>query len=141
MSKAWLDLLGLELEGILPEEVIEPEWELVEECDHPVGTADDDLRRIYTKWQQLREMAERTALDARYTRDIVAREVATAKALELVHKSEIVKDLFWACAKDSFNLWGKTSVGIRKDWIVVWTEEEESGLPEILRHLLGGPPS
>ncbi|MBI2594917.1 MAG: hypothetical protein HYW38_01505 [Candidatus Colwellbacteria bacterium] len=140
MSKGWLDLLSLELESISPEEVIEPESEVDDERDRPAGTADDDLRRLYTKWQQLREVAERTGLDARYTRDVVAREAAIARALELFQKSEIVREIFWACVKDSFSLWGKDSVGVRKGWIVVWTEEEESGLPEMLKRLFGGPP-
>ncbi len=141
MPKAWLDLLGLELEDIPLEELVEPEMEVNDECDHRVGTADDDLRRLYTKWQQLRETAERTALDARYTRDVVVRKEIEARASELIQKSEIVKELFWACLKDSFGLWGKAAVGIRKGWIVIWTEEEESGFPEMLKRFFEGPPS
>ena len=141
MPIAWLELLKLEVGSILEDEFIEPDIELDEEFDHPVGEADEDLRRLFTKWRQLIEAADRTAVDARYARNEQARQEVAAQARELFTKAQIVKELFWTCVKDSFDLWTKSAVGIRKGWIVVWSEEEESSITGLLRRSFGDPPS
>lgn len=140
MPIAWLELLSLEVGSISEEEFIEPDVKLDEEFDHPVGEADEDLRRLFTKWRQLMEAADRTAVDARYARDERARQEVATQAWELLTKAQIVGELFWICVKDSFDLWTKSSVGIRKGWIVVWSEREDSPVIGLLRRSLGGPP-
>jgi hypothetical protein len=63
-------------------------------------------------------------------------EYHAKKASEWHRKHEILMESFWVSIRDSFDLWDKSSVGIRKDWKVVWCdeEEEEKSEPESEQH-------
>ena len=127
----------MELDALTTDNLIEPDDE-VRINDHVVGCADGDvdIKKLYTIAIRLIREAEQAALDARWAKGKTAKEEALKRATELGNKAKIVMGIFWASVHDSFDLWGKPSIGIRENWQVVWTDEDTS-LPPFLKGLLG----
>jgi len=130
---SWLKLLSIELANI--NELIEPDAELDSLRDHAVGVASEELQRLYTLARNLKEASEYAKLQARFGKDNSTKEEATEKAYELSKKAEIIQEIFWICLRDEFELWGKSSVGIRKGFVVVYSDFEPPSFLDFLKSL------
>ena len=120
---SWLKILPMELANIDAGEFSEPDDEVDPKSDIVVGEASDDLKRIYTLSERLREAGARYSIDARFSKDNRLRSDAGKKAYELAKKIEVLKEIFWITLKDDFDLWNKDSVGIRKGWKVTYRKD------------------
>jgi DNA-binding transcriptional regulator/RsmH inhibitor MraZ len=116
--------------------LVEPNAEISEK-DHLVGEADVDLRKLYSLAISWEKTAIETLVAARYINSKTDQEQRMEKANELRKKSEIMMEIFWISLKDSFDLWQKQSIGIRKNWKVVWSEPEVPPILGILGDLFG----
>jgi hypothetical protein len=101
--------------------------------DHVVGTADDELRKLYEISIQHEKSGFESFLAAQNAKTKENCEYHAKKALEFHRKTEILMEFFWASIRDTFGLWDKPSVGIRKGWKIVW-EEDNDLEPESEQH-------
>lgn len=132
---SWLKILAMELSGLGPNEIIEPETE-VDKSDVVVGEASDDLKRIYTLAEKLREAGARYTVDARFSKDNRLRADLQRKVYELSQKVETLMQIFWITLKDDFNLWDKNSIGVRKGWKVAYSKNDSpTTFLDILKNL------
>ncbi len=140
MTMTWLSLIKIELENLDLQDPkfrgLEPNTRLDTARDQIVGDAADDIRKLYVLALHWDKTACETATAARY----LAREdqpEQLRKVAELQRKSEILMDILWVSLKDSFGLWDKPAVGLRKGWKIVWYEQEGLPIADILGGLLG----
>ena len=130
----FLKLLPLELNGIEPDDYVQPKAPLGNR-ENQVGVMSDDLKKLYTLWNNLEKDASQHLLDYKYSNR--QDDLLLAKAAELGSKAEIVKGLFWVSFNDEFELWNKRNIGIREGFIAVWYEETSPPLPPFLRGFFG----
>ncbi len=130
----WLDTVKMEMENMESSHLMEPPSE-VDSHDHVVGEAEPELRKIYSLAMQWQKTAMELVVSARFTNDSVTREQRLKRAEQLNQKSGVLMKVFWLSIRDAHDLWDKDSVGIRKEWKVVWSESNE--IPPFLG-LLGG---
>lgn len=138
-----LDTIGDQLKNFNLDDLAEPETE-VDSKDHVVGEMDADLKRLFGLARQWREAANEVLGKSGCLFHQEHLEHHIEKALELREKSELLGEIFWASVKESFGLWHKSSIGLRKGWKVVWSEPEEDpssemGIPLIIS-IVGGFP-
>lgn len=125
----WIKLLPLELNGI--NKLIEPPDD-IKKGEHKVGTMSEELKRLYTLWKESYRLAEQHKLNHRLEPSVD--EEKTWKYYD--YKTDALREIFWFCVHEEFDLWGKPTTAVRKGWQVVWYEE-----PDILpffKHLFGG---
>lgn len=123
MPTKWLNTLEIELKN----------WRLVglepfgdvKENDHVAGEADDELKRLYELAIQYEKSGFESFVSAQHAKTKENLEYHAKKASEFHKKHEILIASFWASIRDSFDLWAKSSVGIRKGWKIIWNDEEE----------------
>ncbi len=127
----WLKVLPVELASIA--DYIEPSREIDNQSDHEVGTMTDEQKKLYTRWIDLERSAAQYSLNAQYERDNEKRRTAFLRREELSAKSEVLQAIFWIDVKDHFQLWNRSSIGVRRGFIVVWSERE--GPPQDFRDL------
>jgi hypothetical protein len=137
-----LDTIGEQLKNFNLDDLIEPETE-VNSKDHVVGEMNADLKRLFGLARQWGEAANEVLGKTGYLFHQEHIEHHIEKALELREKSGLLTEIFWASVKESFGLWQKPSIGLRKGWKVVWSEPEtpssEVGIPLIIS-IVGGFP-
>ena len=114
----WLMLIPMELSMV--EQLLDPPGE-VKSSDHQVGEMDNELKKLYTLWQQLEKSTYQTMLDARYKQLTPEEE---AKINEMQQKTSVLRATFWIVVKDTFQLWGKESIGVRHGFMVVWSDSQ-----------------
>lgn len=117
----WLKLLPLEMTTV--EDFREPTDKIDPRYDHIVGEMSDDLKRLYTLWMQIDRESERLAHEAKWESDEAKKRQLVTNVYEIYKKAEILQEIFWISLKDDYQLWDKPSVGVRKNYQVVWTEE------------------
>ena len=139
MPATWFKLLATELESLSENDLSGPLLAELEEKDHVVGdiTSDLELQKFYVFGRRLIAESERLLIDAREARSREERGELVSRAQELNDKGHLIVNIFWASIKDSFRLWDKSSIGIREEWQVVWSDQDTS-LPLFLRDLFGG---
>lgn len=139
MPASWFDLLSVEMDTLSPGDILEPDT-AVSVNDHVAGYADTDLelQKLYTIGMRLKEAGERAFLDAKWAKGDEVKQEFLNRARELHEKGDLVLDVFWISIYDSFQLWGRHSIGIREGWQVVWSDQDTS-LPPFLRRLFGDP--
>ena len=115
---------------------IEPSNE-VEKDEHVVGTADADVQKLYGLAMQWQKTSMETAVAARFINRRKEAEANLETAAILQKKSELVLEIFWLSLKETFDLWGKPSIGIREGWKVVWSEPAPPQIGDILGGLFG----
>lgn len=125
-----------ELEQLNPTNYIEPDAE-IKPNDHRVGEATEELKQIYSLSLLCTRAAIEEAAEAQFGGfNTHAKKEKLVRAVRFRTKAEILREIFWLILRDQFNLWDKDSVGIRKDWVVVWSEPDPT--PEdFLRRLFG----
>jgi hypothetical protein len=132
MSTKWFDSLGEELKN----------WNLVGlspsfdvmASDHVVGTADDELRKLYELSIQYVKSGFESFVATQHAKTKENFEYHAKKSFEFHKKHENLLEFFWISVRDSFDLWVKPLVGVRKDWKVVWSEEDEESESGIEQH-------
>lgn len=134
----FLKLLPLELEGVDKSQYIDPGSE-VEKTDNIVGTAPDNLKKLYTLWKLKDKAAAELALKATYSRSKEEVIEHLSKASEYHYKAEALKQLFWVAIHDEFSLWDKEVAGIRTGWQVIWHDDDNPSpdLRDYLQRLFG----
>ena len=129
----WLKLLPTELS--LVDNFVEPEDDM-QSNDNYVGDMTTELKKLYTLWKRLSEVAARSKVDYEFS-NASTKEALLAKWAELREKAKTLRYIFWVCVQDEFpELWSRESIGVRRGFKVVWSEEKDSG-PEFFRQVFG----
>ena len=132
----WLKLLPMELEGVSPDDFVEPPHTGYK-TDKVVGTMSDICKRLYTLHCQLERIAGQSSLDANYCNDKMEKKRLEAKACECVEKAGTMMAIMWIAIRDEFEIWNRY-IGIRIAYKVVTCPEHEGRqMPPLLRDLLG----
>ena len=99
---------------------------------------DIDLKKLYTLLMETLKSAEQNFLNAKFARDNEERDSSFRKFCELQEKARALHNIFWISVKDTFGLWNKDSVGVRKGFKVVWGAVEEAPLDiaDFIRRLM-----
>ncbi|MCX6787199.1 MAG: hypothetical protein NTY93_01595 [Candidatus Kaiserbacteria bacterium] len=132
MPKFWLDSIQEELKGVTEAQKnsVEPKEEPGPK-DHVVGVIDGKFCALFFLVEQNRKQVIKvaTALKKRIEagRDIDKEKFKAAN--ELHTQVSTLKNIFWMSLSVAFpDLHGRTLLGIRKGWKVVWSDPEESEL-------------
>lgn len=133
----FLESMLTELKTINLNNLMEPTGE-IEPDDHAIGEIDDDLKRMYSLAKQWEKKAFESLLAARYASDNSMRASYMYRANELKDKNDLLMKMLWISIRDSFNLWGKPRIDIKKNWIAVWSNPPPS-IPQILGFFGGNP--
>ena len=120
----WLNSVYEEMSAIKPEDFIEPSTE-VGLNDYVAGTMSNELRKLYTLMEKSRNenrknIEEKIENIFSLLLDSLKFDIGQASKKLLT-----LYDIFWISLRDEFNLWDKDSVGVRKGFAVVWTEENK----------------
>lgn len=101
----------------------------VEEGDKEVGTCSLYMQKMFSLLRYYQREADQAKLDHQYSDhghddDVVCTEafIKYAKARE---KYDVLNEIFWACCKQQFNLWGSGSIGVRAGWKVVESKRDD----------------
>jgi hypothetical protein len=105
------------------------------ELDSEVGRGDNVLGVITPSQKELFVAALQLQIIANNNFEVAngadangMKKILKAKADELVKKSGHIMDAFVIDVLEVHNLWGRCNeidIGVRKGWIIVWTETEE----------------
>jgi len=128
----FIELLPLELREIT--DYLEPN-SATGTNDHEVGTMSKDLKKLYTLWNN----AKKNAIIMRAEREFGRVDNETeydAKIEEIAERAEVLRRIFWFCVRIEHSLWGKDSIGVRKGFTVVWSDQDLGESP--LRRLFEG---
>ena len=115
----FIEMLPLELREVT--DYIEPNTEFGSN-DYDVGVMSEDLKKLYTLWTCTMKSAAHMKADSMFGR-VDNKEECDARLDELVERVELLARLFWFTVKAEHNLWGKNSVGVRKGFTVVWSDQ------------------
>lgn len=103
--------------------------------DHKVGTMSEDLKKLYTLWNHTMKSAGMMALERKFGK-VDNKEEYTASLDELAARAEILKLLFWFAVKAEHDLWGRENIGVRRGFVVVWSDPEPG--EDLFRRLFDG---
>lgn len=120
----WFTLLSLDLQDV--DKLIEPIDE-IKEGETVVGTASDDLKKLWTLCKANRKAAELLTVELKYSSSPTPDR---AKTEELLAKSKVMEMIFWIGVHDELHLWGHAQqCGLRVGWQVVEYKRPESFFP------------
>ena len=134
----WLDDLNIQLEKLKIKELIRPQFDVCE-CDHVVGQASDELKKLFGLSMILKKRVRELAIQMDYSNSVEEKKKLEIEIMALAQKSEMLERIFWVQVRDEFELWDKSCVGIRRGWEIVWDEHSHPSLPDFLRSLFGNP--
>lgn len=120
----WLDMVKIEIENMDTSKLIEPPQEVDCNRDHVVCDAEEALRKLYSLAMQFEKEATVALINARYSGNVNDIKDAVENGTRLMKKVETLREIFWISLKDNYDLWDKSSVGIRKGWKVVWSDSD-----------------
>jgi len=129
----WLKLLPMELEEI--EELIEPPLEFNPQTERKIGEMSEDLKKLYTLWQNLEKEFAQQIVQARFARNERERKLTYLKLNETKERAEVLQRLFWISVRDEFKLWEEDTIAVRKGFLIVVVEEDR---PRTIFDLLKG---
>jgi len=116
----WLNDLLEEMQGISPDNFVEPEDEVDLECEEVVGGMSDDLKRFYTFLHRVgRE--QKMSCHIFHSRQSASGEEIQAHRREHT-RYKAFRNLFWESVYKEFPKAEKLSdrgIGVRKDFLVV----------------------
>lgn len=93
------------------------------------------LRKVYALALYYNREFDRISADWKYDRK--NQEFASG-ASEAKDKHDVLIEIFWACAKDHFRLWGcGRCLGIRDGWKLVYTAHDGHEVSDFLKGLFG----
>ncbi len=133
----WLNLLPLQLSETT--DFLEPQQDM-ERGDHEIGLMTEDHKRLFTLWRAVKRSAEEAVIQAKYAQSREQALEEKKRAEELALKAHILGDIFWVSLNDHYDVWDKESIGVRRGFKVVWSEEpmQSHGLIDFLTS--GGDP-
>ncbi|MCX6808518.1 MAG: hypothetical protein NTW50_02530 [Candidatus Berkelbacteria bacterium] len=106
--------------------------------DEGVGFANPGSRQIFILSQRLAVESESLKINAKYTADQTLGRHFVAEATKKERISDALSKVFWVELQNQFNLWGKPSVGVRKNWLVTTCDHLAEGGPgDFIRRMLG----
>ncbi len=139
----WLSLLPLELDSVLlipPKTAVQPGDHLLE----PSVEIPSDIAKLYSLYMATRKEADRLELELKYADPAEAPEI-TKRYNRYTEAYHCLSGILWISVKDYFNLWDKTSIGIRKGGegslgIVIWSDSPPAGPMDFIRRMFEGGP-
>jgi hypothetical protein len=85
---------------------------------------------MYLLAHRLSIEADQLKISARYESDKKRLFDLLAQGIAKDHSSKILTAAFWINLQHEFQLFGKPSVGIRKEWMVTWSDTHpNNGMP------------
>jgi len=133
----WMESILAELKSVSV--TVESDAEPDEEPgpkEHVVGIADSGLRKAFCLIKEYRRRTMRTAADVEVS-GAKLREEKKNEAKWYYTQAELLSEIFWLSCRAAFpELRDKSSIGVRKGWKVVWSDQEERSLG-ILGAILG----
>ncbi|MBU3942938.1 hypothetical protein KKA24_03070 [Patescibacteria group bacterium] len=130
----WLDSIETEAEKMVIGISLAPSLEVRSE-DNEAGEVDDELKKFWSLAQLWEKEAKEKALQAEYEANIEVRELLIEQASCLKQRHDALMEIFWISVRDTFDLWEKQMIGIRKGWIIVWKSEKGCSIFEVLDDL------
>lgn len=130
----WFKNLLEKIEKISEGDCQEPS-EAVKPGDNIAGDMTDGHKKLFTLWCRLQKVAEQSYIDARYLQDDDRKKQADIRAHELLQKADAFREIFWISINDHFEIWEKPSVGVRKGFLVVWSEMSLGNILDFLRDI------
>jgi hypothetical protein len=120
----WLHTILAEIERVteIQESFAEPDEE-GRKHEHVVGIANSDLRKIFFLFKQYfrRSVEIKAALTVCGKSE---REQLENDLRRFGTQAETLKEIFWTSCRTAYpELWNKPSIGIRKDWKIIWSEQ------------------
>lgn len=112
MEATWFSNLQKEIEEIDLESIREPRSD-PSLSEHVVGEMSESSRRLFGLTQRYSRAASEL---------LVQDKLLIEQYCELSGKFQLLADIMWASLRDEFQLWQKSRVGLRKGWLVVWSE-------------------
>lgn len=136
----WLDMVKMEMENMdlasCPESASE---ELDNSTEKVCATLTDnpDLKKLHVlKLQWLRKAME-LEVQARFSTSSTERKELMLEIEQLGRKAQLVEQIFYVSLRDTYDLWDKDCLHMRKGWKVVTHDGTSHGGPDI-RDILGG---
>lgn len=126
----WIDDLKRQVKELTLDVQIEPPTEISAE-EHVVGEMDEDLKRLYQVIMHLRKSSAIMMQEAFVLGFQTNVDGLVGAGAELTDKFGVAQSIFIISLRDTFNLWDKPYVGIRKGWKVVWRDQEPEAETEI----------
>lgn len=121
-----------------PNIYVEPNAEVGHD-DHKLGNATPRQKELFITALQLQIIANNNSEAANGTDANGIKKILKAKADEFIKKSDHIMDAFVIDVMEAHNLWEKCNeidIGVRKGWVVVWTEAvEEETAPYVIEVL------
>lgn len=100
----------------------------VQESDTALGTLHDaDLKRLWCSATKLWAMAHRAKAEIQIVDTIEEQHLCKEMIGKYTKLAQIAVAMFWAEVRDSNSAWSAINVGVRQDWMVVKTEEDDGG--------------
>ena len=102
----------------------------------------EDLKKLWALAERFEGEAKQCAIDSIHKAET---EEQAQESLERSHRlaalEEAVRDLFWLQAKDDAREWGRADgfMGLRENWMLIFTPMRHSPLAAILKHLTRPP--
>lgn len=120
----WLDTIRLELDNIDETEINQEVFDgnPVKKNEQVAGVAPPELRKILLLSRNYAKQSAQLALDGMFgNKNPSPEDVRILNKLKI--ESEEIKDLFWVCIRQHFDLWAADSIGIREGWKIVSCEK------------------
>ena len=131
----FLKMLPIELEEIT--EYIDPITPIGYK-ERAVGTASNDLKKLYTIWKLREKITDQNAVEVKYSRSLEDQLTGVISLNKNMEITEFLSRLFWISLKDEFDLWKEDKrIGIRSGYTIVVIELPDTG--DILRDMFFGP--
>lgn len=97
------------------------------------GIADPEARKLYALSLMWGRMLAETLVENTFGKTAAAGDKdASLKLLDkLKAQAQMARELFWISVREQFDMWDKSSIGMRKDWQVVYSDADENDDLEI----------
>lgn len=136
----WLKSIPIELDMISENELRQP-VNKIDVKDHLVGELSIGLRKLYTLMLLTEESAMKKMVEVRFSSKSIDDDPQMLGSYkELQYKGEALRNLFWIGVNAEHNLWQYESIGVRRDWSVVWSDpdpNDQGDVPPFFRKLMG----
>jgi hypothetical protein len=100
----WLRMLPLELDGVNPDDIVEPE-NPVDGTGDVIGEMDITCKKLYTLYMFNMQAADKLALDARYCKDKDKRKEFIAGSFKSLMMAHTLYQIMFMEIRDQFKCW------------------------------------
>jgi hypothetical protein len=92
------------------------------------------LKKVFILSLAYKREAEQIGVQLNYEPDNKEKETEGSRLNE---RASLLRDLFWLLARDKYNLWNQTSLGIRTGWKIVESHDKRPEISDMLKKLFG----